>query len=335
MNEFTSTFSGHITGLIRQKQSVGYKYQTEAAILKRFDTFCTMYYPSALTLDRDIVFHWSKRRTGEHPSTLQGRITPVRELAKYMICNGQRAFILPKGMLPKVPRYLPYIYSDDEIKRIFFRLDQCHYCAEVPYRHYVMPLFFRLLYCCGLRVSEARMIKIKDVDIEQGVITLTNTKLGKHRQIPLSIGLHERFVAYYQRVHTCSSADDWLFPGYKNKPMTVGNVEKNHRKFLWQAGISHPGRTKPGERGTPCVHSYRHTFAVHCLRNWIRSGKNTQAYMPVLQAYMGHASYSDTAYYLHLTADLFPDITDCIENELGCIIPVITSTNDDDHEKNY
>ncbi len=49
--------------------------------------------------------------------------------------------------------------------------------------------------------------------------------------------------------------------------------------------------------------------------------------MPVLQAYMGHASYSDTAYYLHLTADLFPDITIRLENELGCIIPEIVPTN--------
>jgi integrase len=238
-------------------------------------------------------------------------------------------------MLPKVPRYLPHIYSDDEIKRIFSHIDRCHYCAEVPYRHYVMPLFFRLLYCCGLRVSEARMIKVGDVDLELGTITLTHTKSGKHRQIPLSAGLHEKFIAYYRTLHTCSTDDDWFFPGYKNKPMTTGNVEKNLRKFLWQAGISHPGRVGPGECGAPCVHSFRHTFAVHCLRKWMREGKNIQAYMPVLQAYMGHVSYSDTAYYLHLTADLFPDINNRLENEFGHIIPVITSTNDDCYEESY
>jgi hypothetical protein len=99
------------------------------------------------------------------------------------------------------------------------------------------------------------MIKVKDVDMKQGVITLTHTKLGKHRQIPLSTGLHKRFIDYYQAVHLCSIAEDWFFPGYKNRPMTITYVEKNHRKFLWQAGISHPGRTKAGERGAP-----HHTF---------------------------------------------------------------------------
>jgi integrase len=335
MNEYTSTFSEHIAGLISQKQSIGYKYETEAGVLKRFDTFCSVNYPTARILDKDIVLHWGQQRTEEHPSTLQGRIIPVRELARYMMRNGQWAFILPKGMLPKVPRYLPYIYSDDEIKRIFYWADRCHYNVEVPYRHFVMPLFFRLLYCCGLRVSEARLIKVMDVDMEQGVITLTNTKLGKHRQIPLSIRLHKMFSVYYQTIHTCSTSDDWFFPGYKNKPMTVYNIEKNHRKFLWQAGISHSGRAKQGERGAPCLHSYRHTFAVHCLRNWIREEKNPSSYMPVLQAYMGHVSYSDTAYYLHLTADLFPDITNRLENELGCIIPSIVSINSENNEESY
>jgi len=335
MMEYSSMFAEYIIGLIDLKRSIGYKYQTEAVDLRCFDLFCRMHYPGMNVLSREIVLDWSKQRTGEHPSTQRGRVTPVRELAKYMISNGHQAFILPKGIVPKCPRYLPYIYSDDELKRIFFQIDQCHYCVEVPSRHYVMPLFFRLLYCCGLRLSEARTIKVKDVDMENGVITLTNTKLDKQRQIPLSVRLHERFITYCLNVHLCSNPDDWFFPGYKNKPMTLSNVEKNHRRFLWQAGISHCGRCRLGERGAPNVHSYRHTFAVHCLRGWVLEGKNTQAYFPVLQAYLGHVSYSDTAYYLHLTTDLFQDITTRLNNEFGDIIPKIGNPNDKGYEKSY
>jgi hypothetical protein len=71
------------------------------------------------------------------------------------------------------------------------------------------------------------------------------------------------------------------------------------------------------------------------LRRWVREGKNTQAYLPVLQACLGHVSYSDTAYYLHLTADLFPDITARLDNELGDIIPIINHPNSKDDEKGY
>ena len=333
MKEYTSMFCEYITGLIEQKQSIGYVYRTEAGMLRRFDRFCRIHYPQVKELNREIVLHWSKQRPDEHPSTLQGRVTPVRELARYMINNGLQAFVLPGGTIPKHPRYLPYIYSDDELKRIFTQIDGCHYCTEVPYRHYVMPVFFRLLYCCGLRLTEARMLKVKDVDMKNGVITLTNTKMGRQRQIPLSEGLHEHFMMYYRNVHIFSKPDDWFFPGYNGKPMTLSNVEKNHRRFLWQARISHPGRAKLGQQGAPTVHSYRHTFAVHCMRRWVREGKNLQAWFPVLQSYMGHVSYSGTAYYLHLTTDLFPDITECLDSELGDIIPVVNYPEDKDDEK--
>jgi integrase len=335
MKKYTSLFSESIAGLIEQKRSVGYVYLSEAGILRRFDRFCRIHYPEEKELNREIVFHWSKQCPDEHPSTLQGRVTPVRELAKYMINNGHQAFILPKGMMPKCPRYQPYIYSDEELKKIFFQIDKCHYCAEVPNRHHVMPVFFRLLYCCGLRLTEARMLKVKDVDMENGVITLTNTKLGRQRQIPISEGLHTYFRIYYKNVHVFSKSEDWFFPGYKGKPMTLSNVNKNQRKFLWQARISHPGRAKLGQRGAPVTHSFRHTFCVHCLRRWVREGKNLQAWLPVLQSYLGHVSYSDTAYYLHLTADLFPDITARLDNELGDIVPVINHLKDNDDEKSY
>ncbi|WP_436413181.1 tyrosine-type recombinase/integrase [Petrimonas sp.] len=333
--EYTSALSGYITGLIEQKHSVGYKYNCEAAVLKRFDIFCGTHYPELKVLDKEIVLHWSKQRSGEHPSTLQNRITPVRDLAKYIINNGCQAYILPKGVIPKSPRHLPYIYSDSEIKNIFSCIDKCRYCTEVPYRHLVMPLFFRLLYCCGLRLSEARLIKVKDVDVENGVITLFNTKFDRHRQVPLSEKFHERLRIYYEKVHILSNPDDWFFPGYNNKPMTLSNVYKNHRKFIWQAGISHSGRSRPGERGAACIQSFRHTFASHCLRNWISEGKNVQAYLPVLQSYMGHVSYKDTAYYLHLTTDLFPDIMLRLGNELGDIVPEINYPKDEDYEGSY
>ena len=186
-----------------------------------------------------------------------------------MIRLGIPAFILPKGMLPSVPRYIPHIYSNNELKRIFEQTDDCHYCSEVPYRHLVMPVFFRLLYSCGLRLSEARLLKVHDIDLQEGVITITNAKLDKHRQIPVSPQLLERLNDYYHNVHMFSTQDSWFFPGFGGKPMTMGNVEKNLHRFLWKAEISRSGRNnRPEQPGSPNVHSFRHTFAVHCLRKW-------------------------------------------------------------------
>jgi integrase len=320
--KYYSAFAGHISGLIEQKRSLGYKYESQPAILKRFDDFCLEHFPTENELCKEIVFSWATQRSGEHPATLQGRVTPVNELARYMLRQGISAFVLPKGTLPRVPQYEPHIYSDDELRRIFYQTDQCHYHTEVPYRHHVMPVFFRLLYACGLRLSEARLLRLRDVDLDEGVIAVTSAKLDKHRQIPVSQLMLEQMRAYCQNVHMFSTPDSWFFPGFKGKPMTRGNVEKNLYRFLWQAGISRPGRPRsPGQPGGPRVHDLRHTHAVHCLRRWVLNGKDLRAYLPVLQAYLGHVEFSDTAYYLHLTADLFPNITEQVQAVMGDVIP--------------
>jgi integrase len=318
MMEYSSALAPHIIGLIEQKRALGYKYNTEPGILHRFDVFCTERYPFESTLTREMMMEWATPRQSEHPATLQGRITPVKELAKYMIRLNLEAFVYQKGLMPRAPRYVPHIYSNEELKLIFDQTDCCHFCNEVPYRHLVMPVFFRLLYGCGMRLSEARLLRVMDVDLLSGVITVTNAKLDKHRQLPVAPQLLERLKQYSESIHTLSIPTNWFFPGYAGNPMTVGNVEKNLRKFLWKARISHGGRGNG-----PRVHDFRHTMAVHCLRRWVLEDKDLRAYLPVLQAYLGHVSLSDTAYYLHLTADLFPNIIEKVEQACRDIIPKV------------
>jgi integrase len=334
MNTFTSHFSEDINGLIEQKHAMGYKYLCQEKMLKRFDAFCIENFPGATVLDKDVVTQWAILRKGEHPATLESRVSPINELAKFIIRRGEHAYILPKGMLPKKTKYTPYIFGDEELKRLFSAIDNtCQFCYEVPLRHIVLPVFFRLLYCCGLRVSEARLMKLEDVNLKDGVITLVRTKFSKHRQVPLSPELRSLFNEYSLIIHATSRQDDWFFPGLHGEPMTVGNVNRNFRRFLWNAGISHCGKTKIGERGAPNVHSLRHTFAVNCLRKWMKQGKNTHAYLPVLQAFMGHTQFSDTAYYLHFSTDMAQDIRASLEEKVNFIIPSVLSQKGGSHEE--
>ena len=76
------------------------------------------------------------------------------------------------------------------------------------------------------------------------------------------------------------------------------------RKLLLQCGIPHAGRSKG-----PRVHDVRHTFAVHSLLRWYRDGADLDAKLPLLATYLGHQSLAGTQRYLHLTAELFPEIT--------------------------
>jgi integrase/recombinase XerD len=311
------TMAGAITALVAEKRAVGYKYSAEARVLARFAAFCRAEFPGLDAPTQAAVEAWvtAAQQRGVTPATLRTLVAPVRQLARWLGRRGVSAYVLPAGVLPRPARYVPHIFTDAELAALFTRTGRCHYDCQVPLRHLVMPVLFRTIYACGLRASEARLLRLDDVDLDAGVLQIRDAKGGKDRQVPVSAPLHARLVGYHARV-AGRSGGDWFFPGTAGKPLTLGNIEKNFRRFLWQARISHGGRGHG-----PRVHDLRHTFVVNNLRSWFARGDDVSALLPVLQTYLGHSSLADTAYYLRLTAESYPHITARIQHALGDVVP--------------
>jgi integrase/recombinase XerD len=315
------TMADAITALVAQKRAVGYKYATEARVLARFAAFCRAEFPGLAVPDQASVQAWlsAARRRALTPATLQTLAAPVRELARWLGRRGVAAYVLPTGVLPRPARYVPHVYTDQELAALFAQTDRCHYCAQVPLRHLVMPVLFRTIYACGLRASEARLLRLDEVDLDAGVLRIRDAKGGKDRQLPVAAPLRERLATYHAQV-VGRSGGDWFFPGRAGQPLTLGNVDKNFRRFLWQARIPHGGRGHG-----PRVHDLRHAFAVNNLRSWFIHGEDVGALLPVLQTYLGHSSISDTAYYLRLTAESYPHISAQVQRVIGDVVPPITA----------
>ena len=315
------TLADTITALVAEKRAVGYKYATEARVLVRFDAFCRGEFPGLGAVTQVSVEAWvaSARRREVKPATLQGLTAPVRELARWLGRRGLEAYVLPAGVLARPARYVPHIYTDQELAALFAQTDRCHYDSQVPFRHLVMPVLFRTIYACGLRASEARLLRFGDVDLVAGVLTIRDGKGGKDRQVPVSAGLRDRLADYHTRI-AGRTGGDWFFPGTAGRPLTIGNIDKNFRRFLWQARIPHGGRGHG-----PRVHDLRHTMAVNNFRSWFAGGEDAAALLPVLQTYMGHASISDTDYYLRLTAESYPHITARLQRVIGDVVPPVTA----------
>lgn len=318
MTEFASPFQTFIQEVIYQKRSLGYKYDSSARMLYKFDQFCLTYGCTEPVLSKELVHAWSQKRPNEAQATLQNRVNVVRQLAMYMTHLGACAYVVPKNTIPKGPRYIPHIFSNDELAAFFKHADACHVLSIVPHRHWIMPLLFRMLYSCGLRISEALNLKVRDVDLHAGVLMIMDGKFNKDRLVPLSKELLHRCHAYVKQVHLFSDENSYFFPSPNGQAVTKGNIYKNFRKFLWKARISHGGWGKG-----PRVHDFRHTFAVHCLRRWVLEGKDLTAYLPVLKTYLGHHSFSDSSQYLRLTAEIYPDITAKVECAFGYVIPTM------------
>jgi integrase len=316
------TLTDAITALVSEKRAVGYKYDAEQQVLARFEAFCRCEFPGEDTLTEASVQAWitTARRRGVKPATLQGLAAPIRELARWLGRRGVAVYLLPTAALPRPARYVPHIYTDRELAALFTQTDRCHYCCQVPLRHLVMPVLFRMIYACGLRCSEARLLHVEDVDLDAGILQIRDAKGGKDRQLPVSEPLRARLAGYHTQLAGQPARQEWFFPGSAGRPLTLGNVGHNFRRFLWQAHISHGGRGHG-----PRVHDLRHTYAVNNLRLWFAQGHDVGALLPVLQTYMGHSSLADTAYYLHLTAESYPDITARVQQAIGDIVPPVTA----------
>lgn len=326
MNEihYQGPFKEHIKSHVELKRALGYKYDTDAHHLKRFDRFTLEKYPSATTLTKEIVLDWCSKKPYETHTNQCSRASVMRQLGKYLDSLGVEAYIIPKGYYPPGKQYIPHIYSPDELKRFFAQTDTCQYCYEFPYRHMIMPVFFRMMYLCGLRVSEARLLTGGDGDTDNGILSIRQSKKDTSRLVPMSNELTERCRHYSRSVHPFSKPEEYYFPALNEKPMTRGNVYKNFRRFLWRARISHGGRGYG-----PRVHDFRHSYAVHRLKIWAEQEVDFTIYLPVLKTYMGHDSFQDTAYYLRLTADVYPHITLKLDTLYPDIIPELERRPDE------
>jgi integrase/recombinase XerD len=318
MNKYTYSgpFKNYIQDFIEIKQAIGYKYLSEAEHLKRFDKFTEEKYSTAKNVTKEIVMDWCSKKPYEEQQNLCSRASIIRQFSLHLDNIGVDAYVIPKNYFKSAEKYIPHIYTDNELKHFFCETDKCHYTSEFQYRHLIMPVIFRMIYSCGLRVSEARLLKVADVDLTSAILTVNHSKKDNCRLVPMTGDLAERCYRYSKEVHKNVESQQYYFPFTENRPITITNMYHNFRRFLWKAGISHGGRGYG-----PRIHDFRHSFAVHCLKKWSDQEKDLMVYLPILRVYLGHDSFEETAHYLRLTADVFPGITLKIETKYPDIIP--------------
>mgnify|MGYP006410131063 FL=1 len=324
---YTGPLKDHLQNYVDLKRAIGYKFDIDASHLKHFDCFVLEKYPEVTGLTKEIVLDWCSKKTYEAQANQYSRTSIIRRFGTYLDSIGVKAYILPKAYYPVGKQYTPYIYTVAELATFFAETDKdkgrCSY--QCPYRHQIMPVIFRMIYMCGLRSSEARLLKVADVDLEEGILSILHSKEDNSRLVAMSDSLTERCRTFSKEVHLLSGAEDYYFPALGGKPMKKGILYHNFRRFLWKAGISHGG----SGRG-PRIHDFRHTYAVHCLKKWAEQEKDLMAYLPILKTYMGHYSFGATAYYLRMTADVFPHITLKLEKHYLDIIPQLEGDTNDE-----
>lgn len=314
----TSVLATCMVDFVEQKRALGYKYNTCVEVFNSFDLFCNEKKLASPSISRDFLALWEEKRPHENETTQYQRISCVRALCRHMHNNGYEAPTTFHPAPKKSQGFVPYIFTKDELKRLFAAVDETKPSSSSPLRHLVMPVLFRLIYTCGLRVSEAVHLKVTDVDLTQGVMAIYAGKENKDRLIGISDSMLDYMRNYKNHPLIKNSLSEYFFPSTDGGFYDTSTIYDYFRRYLFAAGIPHRGRGKG-----PRVHDLRHSFAVHVLNKWASEGKDIYTCLPILRAYMGHSRITSTEEYLRLVPEAYSELTDPFKNRFQEIVEAL------------
>lgn len=281
----------YIHGMLGYKESLGFSRKTYESYLNDFGK----YFSGAGHTDftAETVLPWCERRDTETPESFRRRVTPLRELSKYMYAMGYTEYVVPSGIFPITHRNTPYIFTDSELQCLFAESDKEPYCKVSPCRHLIIPVIYRLIYYCGLRPNEGRELKRSDFCYKDRTLYIRKNKAHRERLIPMSDDVAAMCHEYLEKSRAIFPDTEYMFPSPTGEPYQKKWLSDTFRR-LWDA-------SKPsGNNAKIRVYLLRHRFATAVFMKWLDEKADLNAKLPYLSAYMGHANFSDTAYYIHL-----------------------------------
>lgn len=315
---FASGIGTHIEMFIEQKRCCGFPYNSSARILHHFDLMVADRFPGTDTVTKEICSTWLHQKPGEHPNGLLRRVTPIRQLAKFMNGIGVSAYVIPSHIPNKQVKYEAHIYTEAELKAFFNSVDQCPVSPFSPTRSYVIPVLFRVLCCCGLRPSEARLLRTADVDLNTGKLVIRESKGWKARVAYMSYDLIEVCKEYNAIMMDMIPGRVAFFPNKSGEAFSKAAIDSWFREF-WDCLPEAKAAT-----GNPTrIHDFRHSFLVNRLNLWVRENRDLDALYPYLSEYVGHSNYADTDYYLSLVESFYPEMEDRLHGIDDDILPEV------------
>lgn len=312
---FESAYANLLDEYVEYRKNSGIRnIIAECTVYRKLDRFIINEGINDIVFTKEHAERWKARIGEESSKTRYGRINLTKRFFEYLFIKGYKVTQFRDIRFVK-SGFAPHIYTDDEIARYFYAVD-----SFVPKRcqknMVQLPVLFRILYCCGTRLTETLMIRKCDVDLENGIIRLTATKKSKERFVVMSETLMSLMRQYAEKTFYAMPEDWYIFTTYEGTPFMTNSVRILHMKFLQMAKIPFLG----GGHG-PRIHDFRHTFAVNAFKHMIDSGMDMYVSLPIMSAYMGHESIAATERYLRMTTSMYS----YIEEKFGKNLDVVFS----------
>jgi integrase/recombinase XerD len=236
----------------------------------------------------------------------------------YRYVQARHGALLPA--LPDLPNgcssnFTPYVYSHGELKRLLRTTPEACGNPRGQVEALVLRTLILLLYAAGLRLGEALALNFSDLDLEQSLLTVRQSKFYKSRLVPFGEDLTRVLRQYCRRCDRQypSGPDFPVFRLRNGRRVHHKIVERTFRRLCLMAAVRREG----GPRRQPRLHDLRHTAAVHRLIDWYRSGADLERLLPRLATYLGHKDLSGTQHYLTLTPPLLREASRRFQRYVG------------------
>ena len=301
-NDFKSIFKNEFIDFVEYKRLCGYKYSKETySKFRRLDKFFLNQKLNKKEITIELIEKWINNNNDTSIANKNSKYRIITMFCNYLKRKGfQNIAILPDNPYFCKSKFIPYIFSKDEIIMILINLKN-----KINNRNGLLAYTaINIIYCCGLRKSELLNLKLKDLNIENKTITIYKSKNDVTRLIPLSPSLFKLLNNYINK-NIYISNENFIFLNNITRDRVYRIILYYYKSALIQANIPKNYNDK-----LPRSHDLRHTFAIHTLDNMLNKGYKLYQCLPTLSVYLGHKSVYETEYYLKLAEIHFKDLTD-------------------------
>lgn len=284
---------------------------THGRNLKTFENYCLKNFPNATILTQEMIDSWCSQRKSEQNKSYRVRIEVIVNFVKYTNERNITNLRIPEK--PKLDKktYIPHVFTEEELKKFFYACDNVEIknkSKTEQYRKLAVPVFFRLLYSTGMRTTEARLLKRKNVDMKNNIINIEQSKGYDQHYVPIHKCLTNLLVEYDKKVEEIYPNREYFFTNRKNSFHGRDWVWKNFRE-MWSKYNNTYAK----------AYDLRHHYAITNINKWINQDINFNANLYYLSKSMGHKTIETTKYYYSLT----PGIADIFKKQINAEFEIL------------
>lgn len=305
MTKFTSFMKDDIYNFIKYKITSNRWNHGYDLYLKTFENYCIKNYPNENKLTQEMVDTWCKKRDTESNNSNNSRISVVISFLTYTNARGITNLVIPARLKPEKKNYIPHYFTETELNNFFYACDNIKIKNNIIYEknnQLTIPVFFRLLYSTGMRTTEARLLKVNDVDLETGIVNITKSKGYNQHYVVLNDSMKEYMIRYNREIDILYPNRTYFFPSKNDKFHPKSWVFINFKRYwtIYNNSYAIP-------------YDLRHHYAITNINSWVNKGIEFNDKLYYLSKSMGHSSIESTKYYY----TLIPRMSDIFKNQIN------------------